>query len=481
MNQYAGFLTALLLSLTTPAYAEKSVAGPPTGSSSLPETPAGRRFGAWLRAFNSADPAVYADYINANAPAIAKYIKDDRRFAEVTGGFAVVSIDVGTEQRLSGLLAEPYWDDLTRFTIELEPKAPHQILKLDLERAERPAGQEVQTLDEASLITALQERLETQSRDQRLSGVVLFARDDQILFEHAYGFADAAGKRRNRVETRFGIASMSKMLTAVAIMQLVEAGKIDLQAPIGRYLTDYPNQAIATTVTAHHLLTHTGGLGDIFVPEVEKAATDLHAPADYIRVLGARAPEFAPGAKWSYSNYGFVLLGRILEVVSGEDYADYIQVRVLEPAQMTATGELVKGESATGYTRGEDGIGWVLKKDGLPEQASPAGGDLSTARDLHRFARALLAGKLLAPAGVELLTRGKVDAPYGKYAYGFKEQMRRSLRVIGHGGSAPGHNSQLDIYPDSGHVLVVLTNQDPPYANRIADFVGNRLRAGIPR
>lgn len=111
----------------------------------------------------------------------------------------------------------------------------------------------------------------------------------------------------------------------------------------------------------------------------------------------------------------------------------------------------------------------------MPDVPSSAGGDLSTARDLYRFARALQTGTLLDAADVETMTRGKVDAPFGSYAYGFKDQTRDGLRYIGHGGSGPGSNSELDIYPDSGYIVIVLTNQDPPYGNRVAEFIGHRL------
>mgnify|MGYP001237942664 CR=1 FL=1 len=445
----------------------------------LPDTPAGREFGAWLDAFNGHDLDAYRDYIARRSPALTKYIQNDYDFALAIGRFSTIRVDEGDDYALTGLLAESYADFPTRFSIRLDPAPPHHILELDLGPAKRPADMPLPVLDEKALIRALEHRLDVQSKDDRFSGVVLLARGDRILFERAYGFADAEKRKRNTLDTRFGIASMGKMFTATAVMQLARAGKLDLHAPLAKVLPDYPNADIAQNVTLHHLLTHTGGTGDIFVPEIESRRDRIHSHADYIAILGDRAPEFAPGAKWSYSNYGFVLLGRAIERASGEDYFDYVRKHVFAPAGMRHSGTtpLARRTSprANGYTRRQDSPAWRLEVSGMPDVPSSAGGDLSTARDLYRFARALQTGTLLDAADVETMTRGKVDAPFGSYAYGFKDQTRDGLRYIGHGGSGPGSNSELDIYPDSGYIVIVLTNQDPPYGNRVAEFIGHRL------
>lgn len=114
---------------------------------------------------------------------------------------------------------------------------------------------------------------------------------------------------------------MNKMFTAVAILQLVQAGKIKLTDPVGKYLTDYPNQDAASKVTIHHLLTHTGGTGDIFGPEFDSHRLDLKTLNDYVSLYGKRAPAFVePGSKWAYSNYGILLAGVVIERVSGKSY-----------------------------------------------------------------------------------------------------------------------------------------------------------------
>ena len=194
---------------------------------------------------------------------------------------------------------------------------------------------------------------------------------------------------------------MNKMITAVAILQLVEAGKIELTAPVGDYLTDYPNPDVATTVTIHHLLTHTGGTGDIFGPTFDAHRDELRTHHDYVELYGSRGPEFDPGTRWAYSNYGFVLLGAIIEAVTGQTYYDYVDDHIYQPAGMTATGSLPETEAvpdrSIGYTTPTPGGEWNPNTDTLPYRGTAAGGGYSTVEDLTRFAEALLEPPLAQP------------------------------------------------------------------------------------
>ena len=130
---------------------------------------------------------------------------------------------------------------------------------------------------------------------------------------------------------------MGKMFTAVAALQLIQAGKLALDAPISRYLPDYPNKEVAA-VTIEQLLTHTGGTGNIFSPEYFDHRLETREHQDYIKLFGNRGVMFPPGSRWDYSNYGMILLGRIIEVVSGQSYYDYTRAHIFEPLGMTATG-----------------------------------------------------------------------------------------------------------------------------------------------
>ena len=208
---------------------------------------------------------------------------------------------------------------------------------------------------EADALRALAARADTLASEDELSGAMLIAKDGRVLFSHAYGLADRKSRIPNTLQTRFRIGSMNKMFTAVAILQLVEAGKIKLTAPLGTYLPDYPNRDVATKVTIHQLLTHTGGTGDIFGPDFDAHRNELRTLADYVKLYGKRGLEFKPGSQWAYSNYGFILLGAVIEKVTGHSYYNYVQAHIYAPAGMTRSGSLPEDQAVAdrsiGYTK----------------------------------------------------------------------------------------------------------------------------------
>jgi len=315
---------------------------------------------------------------------------------------------------------------------------------------------------------------------EAFSGVVLVARDGVPIYQKAVGLADREHGRPNTLGTRFNIASMGKMFTAVAVMQLVQAGKVRLDAPLGTYLTDYPNQDIAHRVTLHQLLTHTGGTGDIFGPEFAEHRGQMRSLQDYVALYGTRPPLFEPGSRWMYSNYGFVLLGRVIEQVSGQSYYDYVAEHIFSPAGMTHTDLATRDGTGTdtedraiGYTRRSPEGGQPQSLESSPNtsfltpRASSAGGADSTVGDLLAFANALENHRLLDAQHTELMLTGKAPMPDGgKYAYGFSDATNDGVRCFGHNGGGPGVSSLLRVCrapgETSSHLVAVLTNLDPP-------------------
>ena len=446
----------------------------------IPDTPPARQFSAWLDAFNSGDRASLLRFLEKNYPSRAANIDQELNFREMTGGFELRKPEESSSTRFSGIVQERDSDQFARFVIEVEPDEPHRITRLDLQLIARPPDFPMPRMNEGAALAALRAELEKRVAADRFAGAVLVAKKDKPLFSGAYGLADREKKIPNKLTTRFRIGSMNKMFTAVAVLQLAQAGKIKLTDPIGKYLTDYPNKDLASKVTIHHLLTHTGGTGDFFGPEFDAHRLELRTLQDYVKLYGKRGLAFEPGSRWEYSNYGFLLLGVVIERVTGKNYYEYVQDYVYKPAGMTSTGSLsedeVVPERSIGYTKFGGGKTWRPNTDTLPYRGTSAGGGYSTVEDLLRFTNALENHTLLDAHYSKLLTSGKVDTPNGaKYAYGFMDRNVHGVRSFGHGGGAPGMNGDLEIYPESGYVIAVLANMDPPAAQRIADFIANRL------
>lgn len=460
------------------AFSAVVFAGVLAAQTTPPQTPAGRQLAHWLQAFNSGDRATMQRFISEQFPARSFQTVDaDLAFRKQTGGLDLFKIEESTATRTVALVKERDSEAAgAKLILEVEAAEPHRIVRLDLQPGARiPVS--VTHLDKAQLTKTLRLELEKRAAADQFAGAVLVAKGGKPIFTGAYGLADRETGVPNKLDTRLRIGSMNKMFTAVATLTLVQAGKLSLDAPLGKYLTDYPNKTLASKVTIHHLLTHTGGTGDIFGPEFMAHRLELRTHQDFVKLFGERDLTFEPGSQWMYSNYGFVLLGAVIEKVSGQSYYDYVRDHVYKPAGMTATGSDAQAPAnlAVGYTKTPANKGWLPNTDTLPYRGTAAGGGYTTVTDLLRFAEALTQHKLLNAHYTDLLTTGKVDAMGGKYAYGFIERFKDGVRSFGHGGTAQGMSGDLVVFPDSGYVVVVLANMDPPAAQRVSDFITNRL------
>jgi D-alanyl-D-alanine carboxypeptidase len=329
----------------------------------------------------------------------------------------------------------------------------------------------------AELALQMKQRLDQAVAADQFAGAVSLTKGGEVLFQAAHGLADRERGVANQLDTKFRIGSMNKMFTAVSVLQLAQAGKVSLDDTVGQHLVDYPNGDIASNVTVEQLLVHTGGTGDIFGPEYDAHRAELQALEDYVRLYGKRAPEFEPGSRFAYSNYGFVLLGLIIAKASGKSYYDYVHENVFVPAGMKDTGSPPESRNVAGRSRGYthhlDGH-LRLNDETLPPRATSAGGGLSTVADLQRFARALLEGRLLSPGSMDILLNGRVT-PSGQRGPGFFRNQQQTPRSFGHAGGAPGMNGDLRVFPESGYVIAVLTNLDPPSATDISSFAALRV------
>jgi CubicO group peptidase (beta-lactamase class C family) len=305
---------------------------------------------------------------------------------------------------------------------------------------------------EAALVSRLKTSVDSLARADQFSGVVLLMKGSRAVFQAARGMADREAGRPNTVETAFNLGSINKVFTATAIRQLALQGKLDLDSSLATYWPDYPNSDVARRVTIRQLLEHRSGIGgNIFAAPKGGTRRDLRHNRDHLQLFVHEPLRFEPGASREYSNAGYVVLGMLVERLSGEDYYAYVDRHIYRPAGMTRTAayppDSLPPNTAIGYTRGGPGAPSTApltrNTEQLPGRGSAAGGGYSTAADLARFLLALREGKI--PGG----------PPAG----------------IGVGGGAPGINAAVEGELPGGYDLIVLTNLDPPAAQNVARLV----------
>ena len=459
MNRFVVLLIACGLSLPLPAQTPQT---PAAASTEAGADPARQALDAWLDAFNSGERARLEAFRDRYEPTMDV----DRllEFRGETGGFRLVRREPSEPGTARALLQERESDTIARIETVLEPGKP---ARTGIRAIDPPDDLRVARLSRQGALDALVAKANEQAAKDAFSGVLLVAQGDEVLLQRGWGLADRAARVPVVLDTKFRIGSMNKMFTAVAALQLVQAGKLSLDGTVGDYLPGYPNAEVAK-VTIRQLLTHSGGTGDIFGPEFDKQRSSLKTHDDYVRLYGARGPTHLPGKEQRYSNYGFLLLGAIIERVSGQSYYDYVDAHVFAPAGMRDSGSLPEDAAVPGravaYQRKQGE--WIDAAGTLPYRGTAAGGGYTTAGDLLKFARALLAGKLLSP---ELLAEAtRAQTPW--YGYGFNVREQEGSPLFGHGGGAPGMNGDLRIHPKQGIVVVALSNLDPPAASRLADY-----------
>jgi D-alanyl-D-alanine carboxypeptidase len=448
------------------------------------QSPAHQQLTAWLAAYDGNNWNAYLDFLQKNFVIPPGGAYRDPAFRDRTGGFDLKKNEQETPTQITALLADRSTDDFSRITIEVEPAEPHRILHLKQDLVERPAEFAIPHLNDADLVAALRKKLDTETAADKFSGAVLVAHHGKPVFAQAYGLADRDRNIPNTLHTIFSIASMNKMFTAVATMQLVHAGKLSLDDPLNKYLPDYPNTDLAAKVTIGELLTNTGGTGDIWGPLFDQHRLELRTIQDYINLYGKRPLRFEPGSRYEYSNYGFILLGAVIQKVSGEDYYVYIRKHIYLVAGMNATGSGIDDKAVPNrsidYTR-MGSPAWTPNGDAAINNGTPAGGGYSTVGDMLNFANELQHHKLLNPHFTKLLTTGRVKNPFGMDAYGFGVQTLNGNECFGHNGSARGVNGDLEICAASDYTVVILANIDPPSAEEITHFIINRLPASKPQ
>ena len=299
--------------------------------------------------------------------------------------------------------------------------------------------------------------------DADFSGVLMLKRGDNIIYQRAVGQAERVFGAANRIDTRFNVASIGKMFTATAILRLVEQGRIGLDAPIVRYLPDYPNRSIAGQVTARQLLSHSSGVGNYWEAIAEKPPQAFVETRDFLPLFADKPLEFTPGERLGYSNGGYVILGLIVEALTGETYADHIRRTIFEPLGMSGSGDwpldLVVPNRADGYIRDEAVPGaWRNNLFVNQFRGNSAGGGYSTVEDLSTFITALGDGRLFSPQMYTTAATGLFDLGRARYGLGFMEETINGHRMVGNTGGHFGIAGEVWRYEDLGYTFAMLTN-----------------------
>jgi CubicO group peptidase (beta-lactamase class C family) len=386
----------------------------------------------------------------------------DERDAEPLGNGVAVKLWARNADRGVMLFVAPDRVDSTR------------IGRLDALRFFHPLA-EVRALPRASgglpqFLRALRAELQRLADAGELSGTIAVARADSIVYQESFGTETRPGGAKNSSATLYHLASVGKMFTAVAIGQLIEAGRLSFEDSIGKLLPQFPWHRASRPITIRQLLSHSSGLG-----QSERAG----APID--SAFAATPPAFAPGSRFLYSNDGYEILGLIIERVSGESYLEYVKRHVYQPSGMRHTdaylAEKPLAHRAIGYGHREDDYfgsqELVPNTDKVHGRGSAAGGSYGTAEDLIRFARAFTAGKLVGAAMRDTLTapRWPLPGPFPEqYGYGFASHGVNGARVVGHAGGGRGWGicSRLDALADGSYSVAVLTNLDPPECEEVS-------------
>jgi len=303
------------------------------------------------------------------------------------------------------------------------------------------------------------------------SGTVLVAKDGKILYANAFGEADKDFHIKNTLETKFNIGSIGKTFTGTAIMQLAEKGKLKIMDPVKKYLPDFP---FGERILIHHLLTHTSGTFNYFAhPDFPQKVNTIRSVNDALTLIYDQELRFdTPGEKFSYSNSGIVILGAVIEKVTGMAYPDYLQKHILGPTQMHDTGinylEDVVKNRAVGYYRMITGE--YKRNIYRVPPANADGGIETTAPDLLKFDQALYTTSLVNEESKRKMFTAFLD----NYGYCWEIRREHNNVIISHGGGAPGVSAAFRRYTTDRYTLVVLSNYGggaTPVANAIEAII----------
>jgi CubicO group peptidase (beta-lactamase class C family) len=324
-----------------------------------------------------------------------------------------------------------------------------------------------QVLNAQSKASQIEDLMSLYTEYGQFNGSVLVAEDGEVLYKHGFGKANMEWDIPNATNTKHRLGSITKQFSAMLILQLVEEGKLKLDAPITTYLPDYP-KAKGDKISLHHLLSHSSGIPNYtsFPKFFEETSRDPFTPTEFISQFKDLELEFTPGEKFAYSNSGYFLLGVIIEKVTGKSYEENLQEKIFQPLNMKNTGfdhhNVILKNRASGYEkRGNSYSNAAYLDMSIPYSA---GSLYSTVEDMYLWDRALQNNTLLSKENTDLLFAAHIRMGSGTYGYGWgtnkmaNAASKDSIVVIGHGGGINGFNTLINRIPANQELIVLLNN-----------------------
>lgn len=424
-------------------------------------------------AINAADFARAREFVRSSyAPDFLQAFPEDQHVGFILsqsggrpGQLELVGVEAAGPNGARAAVRSALREEIDSLYVQVEAQAPHRIRRVG-GRPGAGGGITPETArTDAERVKELDRLVRKLVAADAFSGVVLFAKDGQPLYFEAFGVANRDYDIPVTRETRFNLGSANKNMTAVMIAQLVEEGKLSWDDPLSKFVPDFPDSASARKIRIKHLLTHTAGLGSYFNEKFQTGSREQWRTVDdFLALARPDSLQFEPGTRWSYSNTGMMVLGKVIEVVTGKDYFTNAQERIFDRVGMRSSGfyelDRVNRNLSTGYTKEYGPAGVVLRNNLFMHvvKGGPAGGGWSTAEDILAYSEALRSGKLVSRATFDLMRSPKPELHSPNYGYG--TVLFEGPDIWGHGGDFPGIDFDWNGYGDSGYTLVVMANYD---------------------
>jgi CubicO group peptidase (beta-lactamase class C family) len=427
---------------------------------------------------------------NVSAREMASFLNYYQGFFHIARDAQISTRDVNPHSAAaywySPLLDEWYATSQMR----VDTVAPHRILGMPrISRIAAPANAPAPARAAVTEQERLQEigsYLKRMSDAGIFSGAVVIARDGKPVFAQAHGYADQEKKIPNTVETPFLMGSLTKLFTGLAIGQLVEQGKLSYDDPLAKFLPDFPDPESAKKIQIKHLLSHTAGLAREGSP-IDSTSIDRPTTVKAMIDEFERKPLASdPGTKFSYSNMGFVLLGRVIEIITGQDYYDYMQKHVFAPAGAKSAGFPLLPRNgvavvpmAIPYEPAWDSESRVYGQNQLGRfgrRGSPAGSSIVSALDLITLSNAMKAGRIVKPETFRLHSSAKPELGSTNYGYGFIAGPYLGRPFVGHNGRSWGQCTEFGELRDTPYTIVVFSNLKMDWCRPVTEKILRVLR-----